>query len=203
MSTGLGDVAGRNADLAAEQRAHLAGDTEQRRGVAAVGRDPELEHALAHRHRVGQRRAHARVGGQHPDPGVVAFGGERELAPRADHPLRHHAAQLRLLDRRAARQRRARQRHRHLLARRHVRGAAHDRARCAIPDVDATHAQTVGVGVRLARVDAADRDRREIGTDPLDHHVLEARHREPVGERALVGKRDELGQPRERESHQT
>ena len=57
-------------------------------------------------------------------------------------------------------------------------------------------------GCRSHDVDAADGDRREVGPDRLDDHVLEAGHREALGERALVGQIDELGEPREREPHQ-
>ncbi len=194
------DGAGGQPQRASEQRRDLARDTEQRRGVAAVGGETQLEHALAHRHRLGQGRPDPRVLVQHPD--ALVSVPEGQLGARADHPLGGHTAQLRLLDLRPVRERRARERHGDLLTGGDVGRAAHDRAERAVPHVDRAHREAVGVGVRIASLDPADDDVGEVRAGGLDDGVLEARHVETVGEGAVVGQLDELGQPGQRQAHQ-
>jgi hypothetical protein len=88
----------------------LAGKPAYGHGVAAIGRDRDLEHLVAQPrvlHEVGAERG---VGGQHQDAGVVVADGQ--LLHRADHPLGNAAVGLARADLEPARQHRARQRER-------------------------------------------------------------------------------------------
>ena len=126
-----------------------------------------------------------------------------ELGGGADHPGRPHAAQLRFADLVAARQRRSGQRDRHGLPRRHVGGAADDRA-LAVAGVDRADAQPVGIGVRLGAQHLADDEALGRGrpdrTDPLD---LGAGHRQPLGQLTRLDARIAvLAQPGVRDPHE-
>ena len=91
-----GSVPGTGRELGAGQRGDLARDPVDRRQVGPVVERLDLEHVVAERQHVGERRAGLELVGEHHDPAVV--GAELELALRQDHPVGHLAAQLPLLD---------------------------------------------------------------------------------------------------------
>jgi hypothetical protein len=138
------------------------------------------------------------VGEQH-DPRV--FGSEADLVLGEDHPGRHLAAHLALLQLRPVRQHRSRQCDGDRRAGAEVPRAADDRARLALPHVDAAQLQPVGVGVFLRREDAPDAEQLEVAVrvgdaDALDPVDLGGRHRQPVrklGERHVD--RDVVAEP--------
>ncbi len=192
---------GRQPDLAAEERAQLPRHAEERGAVAAVRRDGEVEHGVAGGDHIGERCAHGRGGVQHQDARVLV--AEAQLPGAADHAVRDHAADLAALERPAVRQLGAGEGDRDLLARRHVRRAADDLERVALPDVHAAQREPIGVGMGIARHHEAHAQLGEVGPDPLHGVDLESAGREALGD--LLGRRrqiDPLGEPAERHAHQ-
>ena len=193
-------------ELGPGKRRHLARDAVDRGQVGPVVAGLDLEHVLAERQEVGERRTHLPLRRQHHDPGVV--GAELELALGEDHPVRDLAAELRRLEPLPAGQDGARERDRDVRAGAEVPGAADDLARLALADVDAAELEPVGVRM-LARLDhAADAEEAEVAVlvghaaadDPVD---LAAREDEPA--RDLLERpveRDVLAQPAGGDLHQ-
>ena len=194
-------------ELAAEQRGHLAREPDHREQVDAVHRRRHVEHLVADRQHVDERRARLEAVRQHHDPGVVV--AEADLVLGEDHPARGLAAELALVERLVEdRQKRTGQRNRDRRAGLEVPGAADDLPRVALPHVDLADAQPVGVRVRVDLEHAADEEAADVAVDVRHAHVdhaldLERRDREPV--RDLLGGRvdgDVLAEPRERGAHQ-
>jgi hypothetical protein len=189
----------RHAQRTAEVRAHLARDAEDGRAVAAIRRQRDLEHRVAGRdHRI-ERRADRRARVEHEDALVLLR--ERELLRRADHPIRHDAADLRLPELRAVRQRRAGHRDRDLLPRRDVRRAAHDLDRRPVAEIHLAEREAVGVRMLRPLDDEADAELRQVGTEALDRLDLETAARQRGRDRRRVRRLDELGEPRARHPH--
>ena len=159
----------------------LAGDPEDAEAVAAVRRHLDLQHRLGERDHLGQRRARGERVVEHHDAVVVV--ADLELVGGEDHPFRGDPAQLRLAQLLAARHPRAGERHRDGLAGGDVGGAADDRPRAVLADLDRADPQPVGVGVldRLGHLadDEVVRRGRADDVDPLD---LGAGHHQPLGQ---------------------
>ena len=121
-------------ELAVEEGRHLARDPVDGEQVGAIARRLDVEHLLAERQYVGERRARRERLVEHHDP--VVIGAEVDFVFGQDHPLRHFAAQLAALERQSVRQGRTRERDRDLGACAEVPGSAHDLVRLALADVD-------------------------------------------------------------------
>ena len=194
-------------ELAAEQRRHLARNADHREQVDAVDRRRDVEHLVADRQHVDERRARLEPVGEHHDPRVVV--AEPDLVLGEDHPARGLAAKLALVERLVEdRQERAGKRDRDRRARLEVPGAAHDLPRVALPHVDLADAQPVGVRVRLDLEHAADEEAAEVAVDVGHADVedaldLRCRREQPFGDLAR-GRidRDVLAEPGERDAHQ-
>jgi hypothetical protein len=201
----------RHPQRTAEMRAHLARDAEDRRAVAAVRRERDLEHVVAGREHRVEPRTDGRCVGQDEDSVETERSevderarGERsesELLRGADHPVRHDVADLRLLDLRAVGQRRPDDRHGDLLPGGDVRRAAHDLDRLGAPEVDLADRQAIRIGMRLPIEDESDLEGREVGPDALDRLDLEPAARQRRRDRRRIGRVDELGEPRARHPH--
>ena len=125
--------------------------------------------------------------GEQHDARVI--GPEPHLVLGEDHPGRHLAAHLALLELRSVGEHGARQGDRDRRAGAEVPGTAHDRARLTLPDVDTAQLQPVGVGVLLRGEHAADAEQLEVAVrirdaDALDPVDLGRRHGQPVRELA-------------------
>ena len=121
----------------------------------------DLEHRVEHGHHIDEARAGLRGVRQHKDAAVVLR--EAHLALAADHPVRVDAADLGGLDLERAlavdvRQRMARLDHDDLLARGDVRRATDDLHNAARAEVDAAHAELVGVGMTVLLQHVADHE---------------------------------------------
>ena len=194
-------------ELAAEQRGDLAGEADHREQVDPVHSRRDVEHLVADREDVEERRPRLGTCGEHHDPRVVV--AEPDLVLGEDHPARGLPAELALVERLVEdRQVGARQRHRDGRARLEVPRAADDLARVALPHVDLAHAQPVGVRMRVDLEDAADEEAAEVAVDvghaDVEHRVhLNRRREEPV--RDLLDRRvdgDVLAKPGQRRAHQ-
>src|SRR5258708_29781140 len=86
----------RPSDLVSGKRRNLAGDSNDRHGIAAVRGDVELENGLIELEVFAYRRADRRIRGQLENSGR-SFG-EPEFFRGAQHAERFHAAQLRRFD---------------------------------------------------------------------------------------------------------
>ncbi len=195
-------------ELATEERRDLARDADHREQVDAVHRRRDVEHLVADREHVDERRSRLGAVGENHDPRVVV--SEADLVLGQDHPARRLPAKLALVERLVEdRQERARQRDRDGRARLEVPRAAHDLARVTLPHVDLAHAQPVGVRMR---VDRRARGRRGSGrgcrrgpatptsiTRSTSSAEMQSRCSDLLGGR-VDG--DVLAQPRERSTHQ-
>ena len=114
------------------------------------------------------------VSGEQHDPGVVA--AEADLVLGQDHPVGDLAAHLAPLELEPVREHGAGERDTDGRADAEVPGAADDRARLALADVDLGDLEPVGVRVLLGLDDAADPEQAEVAAlvgdaarvDPLD-----------------------------------
>ena len=148
-------------ELAAEERRDLARDADHREQIDAIDRRRHVEHLVADREHVDERRARLEILGQHHDPRVVV--AEPDLVLGQDHPARGLAAKLALVERLVEdREERTGQRDRDGRAGLEVPGAADDLAGIALPHVDLADAESVGVRVRVDREHAADQEAAEI-----------------------------------------
>ncbi len=201
----VGDLDGEQ--LAVAQGGDLAGEADHREQVDAVHRRGHVQHLLAHRQDVDERRARLDPVRQHHDPGVV--GTEADLVLGEDHPARHLAAQRALVERaREPGQQHAGQAHRHGRAGTEVPGAADDLARLRLAHVDLAELQLVGIRVLHRLDDLAHAQEREVvagvGDADVDDAVdLEGGDREAPCD--LLGRgvdADVLAQPGEGSAHQ-
>ena len=184
---------------ATEVRGELARDADDAHRVGAVGRDREVEHDVVETEHLAHVGAERGVGRQLEDAGVVV--AEAELAGRAQHALRHLAADLAALDLEVAGQVRADPGERHDHARLDVGRAAHHAHR-AVARVDVGEPDAVGVGVRHDLEDARDDDAADLAAGLVDRLDLEAELVQRVGDvsdRRLDGR--EVANPRERCAH--
>ena len=83
--------------LASEQRGDLAREADHRQQVDAIHGRRDVEHLVANREHVHERRPRLGAVGQHHDPGVVV--SEPDLVLGEDHPARRLTAQLTLVER--------------------------------------------------------------------------------------------------------
>jgi hypothetical protein len=194
-------------ELAVEERRHLAGEADHRQQIDAVDRRRHVEHVVADRQHVEERRAGVRPLGQDHDPGVVL--AETDLVLGQDHPAGGLTAQLALVERHVEdRQVRARKRDRDRRARLEVPCAAHDLTRVPLPHVDLADAEAIGVRVCAHLEHAADEEAVEVPVrvchaDVEDVWHLERRDREPARDllhRSVDG--DVLAEPGHRGAHQ-
>jgi hypothetical protein len=156
--------------LSAEERRHLPRETDHREQVDAVDRRSRVEHLVADREDVQERRAGLGPVGQDDDPGVVL--AEADLVLGQDHPARRLAAELPLVERDVEdRQVRARERYGDGRSHLEVPGAADDLARVALPHVDLAHAQPIRVRVRSDLEHLPDQEAAEVAVDVGDAHV--------------------------------
>ena len=137
----------RRVQLASEQRRDLARETDHREQVDAIHRRRHVEHLVADRQHVDERRPGLGAVGQHHDPGVVV--SEPDLVLGEDHPARRLAAQLALVERLVEdRQERPGERDGNGRASLEVPRAADDLAGVSLPHVDLADAQPIGVRMR-------------------------------------------------------
>ena len=173
--------------------------------VGPVAGRLDEEHLLDERQHVCERRPRLRRRQQH-NAGVV--GAEPDLVLGEDHPVGDLAAHRASLEREPARQHRAREGDADRGPDAEVPGAADDRARLRLAEVDARELEPVGVRVPLGGEDPADAEEREVAglvgnavrLDPLD---LGRRHREAGGELGQGHlERDVVAQPGDGHPHQ-
>ncbi len=170
---------GRRRQRRPAERVHLARDAVDRQAVGPVRRDLQLEHVGGDRQHVGERRADDQSGVEHHDPVVV--GADGHLVLGQDHPVGLDAAELRALELRPVGHDRARAGHRHDLPGRHVRRAAHDLPRFALPHVDHADGQPVRVGMAVGAEHAADHEVLEAADAVPEQRLdLGAGHGQPV-----------------------
>ncbi len=193
-------------ELASEQRGDLARDADHRQQVDSVHRRRHVQHLVADREDVDERRAGLGAVEQEHDPRVLI--AEADLVLGEDHPARGLTAELALVERlREDRQVRAGQRDGNRRADLEVPRPAHDLPRVALPHVDLAHAQPIGVRVRVDTEHAADEEAAEVAVDVGHADVddaldLERRDRESLGD--LVGRRvdgDVLAEPGDWRAH--
>ena len=195
----------RRRQRAVEQRRYFPREAVDGEQIGAVAGHLELEHVVAHRHEIDERRPRLGAVIEDDDPRVV--GPELELVLGEDHPVGELAAELRPLERAPVGEHGARQRHAHGRAGPEVPGPADDLARLGLADVDAAELELVRVRVLARLDDPADEEAAEVAvlvgdTDPVHPLDLGARDRQPL--RELGGRRlerDVLTQPGERNLH--
>ena len=167
-AAGLGFDGGQlNVEIAIEDGAGLAGHTDHRQAVGAVGRDLAVEHGITRAHVLGKRHAAGRILGQDHDAGVVA--AQAELARGAVHAHGHDAAKLALLDLDVAGKHGANHGRDDVVAGLEVLRAADDLQRSGVAvgvevlvtHVDRAHIHVVAIGVR------------GLGEHLGGHHVVE------------------------------
>ena len=166
--------------------------------MAQIGRELEGEQRVIQPEVFAQALAHGRVGGQLQQ--ARAFLRNAQLAGGAQHAVAFNAAQLAQLDAKglaifARRQLGAHQRARHFDARPRVGRAAHDLQRLAAR-IHLAHAQTVGIGVLLRRLDFGHHDLAERRRGRAGFFHLKAAHRQGVSQLLGIQRRvAELAQP--------
>ena len=130
-SPSSGVLARHRAELGAEERGHLARDAVDGQAVGPVAGQLDLEHLLAEREHVAERRPRLVRLGEDEDARVL--GAELELGLGQDHPVGDAAAELGPLERPAVRKDGAGKGHRDGRAGAEVPGAADDLAGSASP----------------------------------------------------------------------
>ena len=198
---------GRRRQLQPGRRRDLAGDAVDAEAVRPVRGQLELEHGLAHRQVVLQRRADDPLVRQHDDARALLLVAELLLAHH--HAVALDAAQVGLLELEAVLEHGAAERDGDGVAGLEVAGAADDLPHAAVglPHLHGAEAELVGVGVLLLGEHLADDEAAEVlgvarSADPVDALHLGARHGEDLGhllDRAVPG--DVLLDPAERDSH--
>ncbi len=141
---------GRRRQLEPRRRRHLAGDAVDAEAVRPVRGELELEHRLAHRQVVLQRRADDPFVGQDHDAGALLLVAELLLAHH--HAVALDAAEVGLLELEAVLERGTGQRHGDGVAGPEVVGAADDLPHAAVglADLDCAQAELVGVGMLVS-----------------------------------------------------
>ena len=158
------------AQPAREQCSHFTGESENRQAVAAIRRDFDVEHGFVEVQIRGHVAAERRVGAERENSRVILR--QPELALRAKHALRLHAANDCCLKRRFLAKLRANERERRDHACLDVRRAAHDFEFAFLASVDVAKIQPIRIGMLLdvdhARRKHARESRFEL-LDMLDH----------------------------------
>ena len=186
-------LAGRQAERAAGEGGHLAGDAAEAQAVGAVGRQLDGEQGVVEGQVIAQIGADRRVLGQHQE--AAALVGDAEFLGRAQHAEGLDAAQLGRLDAEAG-QVGAHQRAGDLDAGGGVGGAADDLQQLALPRVDLADAQLVGVGMLLGFDDLRDDDLGEHGGHAVLLFHFQPRHGEQMPKLVRIEARtDETAQP--------
>ncbi len=190
---------GRDADahlrvtkLLFEPRGEFARDAEVTERVGAVGRDLDVEHDIAGRQDVVDRRADRRFAGEQEQ--TLRVLGEGEFLGRAHHAGGGLAAHLGFFDDEVAGQHRARDGDGHAIAGIAVGRATHDGAHAAVglADIDGADGKLVGVGVLVAGEDVADDDVVEGGRAGADDLLdLKAEEGDSAGD-VVVGDTGEI-----------
>ena len=131
-------------ELATEEPGDLARETDHRQQVDAIHGRRDVEHLVADRQDVDERRPGRETVGEHHDPGVVV--SEADLVLGQDHPARRLTAELALVQRLVEdREERTRERDRNGRTGLEVPRAADDLARVSLPHVDLADAEPIGV----------------------------------------------------------
>ena len=194
-------------ELAAEKRSDLARDADHREQVDAIDGRRHVEHLVADREHVDERRARLEILGQHHDPRVVV--PEPDLVLGQDHPARGLASKLALVERLVEdREERTGQRDRDGRAGLEVPRATDDLAGVALSHVDLADAEPVGVRVRVDGEHAAHQEPAEVAVDVRNADVgylvhLHRRREQSLGN--LIRRRvhrDVLAEPGQRCPHQ-
>jgi len=188
------------AQLAAEVRLDLPRQTQHRGRVTAVGRDADLELAVARGNHLGQWSTHRGIGVQYQNAVLVVT--EFEFVSRADHPIGGHAANLGPFENGAVGELRSGRRKGNLLARGDVWGAADDFERLTVVDLHPADGESIRIRVSRALADPTDSNLRKIGPRRGNLDVLEAAQREALDEFGVRRQIDKFRQPVERQSHQ-
>ncbi len=207
---GVGDrriVGSRRVEVASQKCSDFAREADHREQIDAVHRRRHVEHLVADRKHVDERRSGLGAVGEHHDPGVVV--SEADLVLGQDHPAGRLAAELALVQRLIEdRQECAGQRDGDGRPGLEVPGAADDLARISLPHVDLAHAQPVGVRVRVDREHTAHEEAADVAVDvrhPDVDNALDLERRDGESVRDLVGgrvDRDVLAEPGEGSAHQ-
>ena len=197
------DRRGRNVRLSAEGRGRLAGKSDDRQAVGAVGRDFKLDD------RVGEQQCLANVFADFVGEGLAENAdtvldrlghivrGQPQLADGAEHTVRLHAAELAGLDVYAAGQGRICLGDRNHRALENILRAGHNLHRLARTDVDRADLQVVGVFVLFNGQNPSDDDIFDVGAE----HGVALDLRAGVGHAVAEGfirniaDVDEVGQP--------
>jgi hypothetical protein len=186
-------LAGRQAERAAGEGRHFAGDAGEAEAVGAVGRQLDGEQGVVEGQVIAQVGADRRVLGQHQQ--AAALVGDAQLLGRAQHAEGFDAAQLGRLDAEAG-QVGAHQRAGDLDAGGGIGGAADDLQQLALPRVHLADAQLVGVGVLLGLDDLRDDDLGEHGGHAVLLFHFQPRHGEQMPKLIRIEIRtDETAQP--------
>ncbi len=170
-------------ELASEEARDLARNADHREQVDPIHGRRDVEHLVADRKHVDERRSGLGPFREHHDPCVVV--PEADLVLGEDHPARCLPAQLALVQRLVEdRQEGTGQSDCDGRTRLEVPRAADDLARIPLPHVDLAHAQSIGVRVRVDREHAADEEAAEVAVEvrnaDVDHALDLARRGEQV-----------------------
>ena len=202
---GSGAVPGHGSERQVVEGRDLSREAVDALQVRPVAGRLDEEHVVDERQDVGERRSGLGRREQH-DPGVVA--AEADLVLGQDHPVGDEAAHLAAAQLEPVRQPRPRQRDGDGGAGAEVPGAADDRARLALADVDLRDLETVGVRVLLGLDDLPDLEEVEVAAlvrDAARLDVLDLGGRDGEPRRELVERhvdRDVVAQPGDRDAHQ-
>ena len=198
MTARLDHVGRWQAQRPAGHGCHLAGEPDDREGVAAVRFDVDVEDDVAIQ--LCQWTADRRPRGQDEDP--VGIGGQPEFVARAQHPVADDAHLLSPLDAPVPGQDRAGQGHRDSLAGRDVGRATDDVERFAGAHVDTGQRQPVSARMALDAEQLPHHDVAPVHTPRLEPTDLHAQQGQSFGQgfRTQVDV-DEFTQPGEWHSH--
>ena len=198
----------RQSDIFAIHRANFARHADHRQAIGTVRCDLEVEHRVGHLHVLRERHTNGRVFGQDHD--AIMTVADAELTLGAVHATAGHTAQLRLLDREVARQRRAHHGCNDMVASIEVLRAADDLQRLRVSigiNIAGTHVdlgdpQMIGVGMRRLLEHLGSDDILERIADLVDAFNTRARQIEAIAERLEVGRHvNVLVKPLERNFH--
>ena len=153
-------------------------DTGERKRVTAVRRDVQIHHDVVEVSVLADIFADRGVFRQKPE--TVMILGHAELTGRAEHAVRGHAAQLRLLDLEPAGELSSHHRAGHTHPSSDVRRAADDLDQFASAGVHLADMQVIGILMVAAFNDFSNHDTREIGGRLTGFVHFEAVHRERV-----------------------
>ena len=203
MLVGLVDVSDRLGEGDARDRRDLASDAVDREEVGAVRFDLDVEDRIVQAERALQVVARrGTVVPQHEDPTVILR--DRELAGRAEHPVRDHTSDLASAERLGqSRNAGPRWRERNEVSGRHVPHADDD-LELAGARIHPSQAERGGIRVVTDLEHSGDDHPLQAGPRVEDLFDLHTLQRDAFGKLvgAEIGRR-ELAQPRQRDPHPT